>query len=280
MCNLGETDGHKLEKTSILKRLSGGDTINAQFKNKPKFVFRNYAKIIVGTNTLPQMQDKTYGNMSRYIIIDFPNRFPEKEDLLNNIPEAEFEALANICVGKLKNLLKNRVFTGEPLPEDKARIYEEKSNPLGKFVADNCKLYVPGEIPTYEFFDRFVDWLGKNGYSVNVNKNVTISEFENRYDITKKQKDVDRFGERKRYYYFDNVCWNNTKETAVEEPVIEQEQEFNKEQMVEYLKKTEKIPITEPGYTDEEIIKLFKKGEMIYEPKSGVYKIQKTKGLP
>lgn len=272
VCLISETDYHKIDRTSILKRLSGNDSVNAQFKNKPAFNFKNYAKIIIATNTIPQMQDKTLGNMSRYVIIDFPKTFDEKEDILTKIPEEEYTALANICVRKLERLLKTRRFTNEKTQEEKAKFYEQKSNPLDFFIKSNCETYIDSDIPQYEFEDRYIFWLKQNGYSSNFSKSWLAKEMEEKGFIrTRKKKTM--FGNTTQYYYFENIKFKESK--VVIEPVIEQEKEYNIKEMAQYLKENYKIPETSPGYTDEFLIKKFKADLRIYEPKNGVYKIYK-----
>lgn len=268
VCFISETDYHKLDRTSILKRLSGEDPVNAQFKNKPAFTFNNYAKIIIATNTIPQMQDKTYGNMARYVIIDFPNRFSEQEDILEKIPEAEYEALANICVRKLEVLLHRRKFYKEPSPEDKFKIYEEKSNPLGKFIELYCNTNTDEDISKFEFEERYTAWLKDNGYSVNFSKSWLSSELEEK-GFPKTRKHKKRFGSDTHYYYFDNISWKNT----VPEIKIEDDKEYTKEEIFEHFVNLGKI---HKDYNIDEAIRILKtKAELIYEPKNGIYKINK-----
>jgi P4 family phage/plasmid primase-like protien len=267
VCFISETDYHQLERTSILKRLSGEDPINAQFKNKPAFTFRNYAKIIIATNTIPQMQDKTYGNMARYVIIDFPNRFTEDKDILSLIPKEEYTALANICYHRLEKLLYKRKFTGELSAEEKAKFYEEKSNPLGKFLDLFCE---PGngDIAKYEFEERYTSWLRENGYSVNFSKSWLSKEMEDRgYPTVRKTKTI--FQKTTNYYYFDNI------DIKLQKLKIEnvEDKEYTKEEMARYLK--DKYNLDE-NYEADYLIKTYKKAEIIYEPRNEVYKLNQN----
>jgi len=61
VCMMGETDFNEMNKTSIIKKLSGGDLIGFEYKNKTPFEDINYAKIIIATNNLPSTTDKTVG---------------------------------------------------------------------------------------------------------------------------------------------------------------------------------------------------------------------------
>jgi len=72
---------------------------------------KNYAKILIATNNLPTTTDKTIGFYRRWLIIDFPNQFSEKKDILADIPNEEYNSLALKCVGILKDLLMKRAFS-------------------------------------------------------------------------------------------------------------------------------------------------------------------------
>src|SRR5690606_6339217 len=125
---MGETNFREISKTSILKKLSGGDLIGFEYKNKDPFEEKNYAKIIISTNNLPATTDKTIGFYRRWMIIDFPNQFSESKDILSEIPEEEYESLATKCFFILTDLLNDRKFTNEGSIEDRIEKYESKSN--------------------------------------------------------------------------------------------------------------------------------------------------------
>lgn len=67
----------KLTKTGVLKKLSGNDQLSAERKFQPQFNFTNFAKMIVVTNELPEVNDDTIAFFSRLIIIDFSKTFLE-----------------------------------------------------------------------------------------------------------------------------------------------------------------------------------------------------------
>jgi len=81
VCQMGETNFNEMSKTSILKKLSGGDLIGFEYKRKDPFEENNYAKIMIATNNLPATTDKTIGFYRRWTLIDFPNQFSEKKDI-------------------------------------------------------------------------------------------------------------------------------------------------------------------------------------------------------
>ena len=164
LCVMGETNFHELKRTSLLKKLTGGDLIGYEYKGKTPFEDYNYAKIVIATNTLPTTVDKTLGFYRRWQIVDFPNRFSEKKDILADIPDEEFESLAVKCSMILKDLLECRSFTGEGEIEDRMKRFEEKSNPLGKFIKENVITSVDDSLFKWEFREKFKSWLREHGH--------------------------------------------------------------------------------------------------------------------
>lgn len=165
VCMMGETNFNELSKTSILKKLTGQDLIGFEYKNKNLFEEKNYAKILISTNNLPETTDKTIGFYRRWLIIDFPNQFSEQIDILKHIPEEEYESLALKSIMYLYDILKERHFHNEGSIEDKQKNYEEKSNPFDKFYREYVNESNPNsDIPKWEFEKRLNEWCKENRF--------------------------------------------------------------------------------------------------------------------
>lgn len=178
VCQMGETNFNEISKTSILKKLSGGDLIGFEYKNKNPFEERNYAKILISTNNLPTTTDKTIGFYRRWLILDFPNQFTEKKDILGDIPEEEYSNLATKCLMILNELLEKREFTNEGTIEERTKKYEDHSDPLEKFLKEFIVEDYNGFIWKFEFEKRLNEWCKENKFR-------TLSEVA----IGKKMKD-------------------------------------------------------------------------------------------
>lgn len=138
VCEMGETGFTSVNKTEVLKRLSSGqDLTKAEFKGKGQFEFINYAKIVIASNSLPESHDKTDGFYRRWIIVDFPNQFEEKKDILKDIPDQEYRNLALWSINELQNLLRERKFYKEGSIADRREEYEKRSDPLSDFIKTN-----------------------------------------------------------------------------------------------------------------------------------------------
>jgi P4 family phage/plasmid primase-like protien len=81
MANLcGDLDSRSLLHTGIFKQLTGRDLISANRKNKPRINYVNFAKLVFCANQLPQTKDITVAFFNRWILLDFPYTFVDKEE--------------------------------------------------------------------------------------------------------------------------------------------------------------------------------------------------------
>lgn len=164
ICVMGETNFAEMSKTSIIKKLTGQDTIGFEYKNKNPFEGENYAKILIATNNLPTTTDKTIGFYRRWLIIDFPNRFSEVKNILEEIPEEEFEILAVKSLIFLKDLLTKRKFYNEGNIEQRMKVYEDHSDPLEKFLKEFTEEDAESHIFKFDFEKKLNDWCKENRF--------------------------------------------------------------------------------------------------------------------
>ena len=182
VCQMGETNFDELSKTSIIKKMTGQDTIGFEYKNKNPFDDYNYAKILIATNNLPTTTDKTLGFYRRWLIIDFPNQFSEARDILEDIPKEEYNALASKCVYLLKELLEKREFNKEGDIELKTKRYEAHSDFLQEFINSYTEAVYGSHITKADFQKKFDSWCIENGHRkvspVTLGKKMKEKEYE------------------------------------------------------------------------------------------------------
>jgi len=189
VCQMGETNFNEISRTSILKKLTGGDLIGFEYKNKNPFHDKNYAKIIISTNNLPTTTDKTIGFYRRWLIIDFPNQFSEQKDILKDIPEEEYESLALKSCFILKELLNDRKFHNEGSVYDRMEKYEAKSDFLQKFI-DDFTIEEPNEyITKSDFYKKFVSWTKENRHRQLSETSLGLKMKEKGFESSKKHFD-------------------------------------------------------------------------------------------
>jgi len=140
LCVMGEVSSDDLKNTNVLKKLGGEDKIPFEFKGKDPFTDDNTATCVCLTNSLPTTPDKSLGFYRKWLIIDFPNQFSDmNKDIIGSIPEVEFENLAKKCLRILKELYENPKFHNEGNFEERMKRYEDRSNPVIRFVESSCE---------------------------------------------------------------------------------------------------------------------------------------------
>lgn len=166
VCEMGETNLHKLENTQVIKTLvSGKDLIGGEYKNKPHFDFLNYAKLLISTNNLPPTDDKTDGFYRKWMLIDFPNQFQEGEDVLKRFTEQDYQNLCIYLVEVLISLLKAGKFDLEGSILDRRVRYEARSNPFDKFWSEFVNDQDPNaNIPKWELTQRLNQWFAEHRF--------------------------------------------------------------------------------------------------------------------
>ena len=161
ICIVGETNFGVLQNTSRIKKLTGQDQMGYEFKGKQPFDDYSYTKILVGSNSLPTSMDDSEGFYRRWFIIDFPNEFEEGKDILEAIPEVEYNNLARKVIGVLPKLLQDGQFVLQGTIEQRRDKYVFSSNPLPTFLSEYCER-VPHKdlfISYGEIYNNYLQYL-------------------------------------------------------------------------------------------------------------------------
>jgi len=173
VCSLGETNFGMLNKTSLLKKLVGGDMIGFEKKGKTPFDDFNYAKIIISSNSLPTTADESDGFFRRWNIIDFPNEFSEGKDIICEIPEVEFNNLALKVTKILPELLKRGKFDKQGSILERKEKYLLASNPLSIFIKLCCDKDESTYVSYNKLYTAYVKFL-----LINKKRRVKLGEFK------------------------------------------------------------------------------------------------------
>lgn len=156
-----------LRDTGFFKMITGNDTIGAEFKFRDRFYFKNYAKLVFSCNRIPETPDDTTAFFRRWIIINFPNTFPDSDpktdkNLLGKLttPE-ELSGILNWALGGLRRLLKTERFTKAKTVEETRHQYVQASNPIKAFVEEHIEAD-PNNVTTKdEIYETFIKYCRK-----------------------------------------------------------------------------------------------------------------------
>jgi len=199
-CLMGETNYDSLKDTALLKKLTGDDMINFQKKYADTFDAYNYAKIIINTNGLPDSNDKSDGYYRRWLIIDFPNQFPEGKPIVNTIPQIEYCNLARKICEILPELIRIGHITNEGTIQERKERYETRANPLMDFLKQYCAFEDCYKVQYGKVYTRYTHWLNTQKKRV-----VTRKEFSD--ILTRNGYEIARQNVRNDEGQFENTTW-------------------------------------------------------------------------
>jgi len=171
-----EMEYEDLKKTSLIKKLTGGDPLDCERKFKETFLFNNYAKQIFITNSVPETSDKTLAFYSRPFLTEFPRKFEEginaEPNIIKKLAEDEIEGFAYKLIPILNDLRAREpsefVFTNHKDIEKTKEEYEKLSTPLAHYIKDNTVEDATGLVYQSDLLQRYMQFVtdkGGRGYS-------------------------------------------------------------------------------------------------------------------
>lgn len=180
-------DGY-IGQTNILKRLTGGNRLTAEYKGKDPFEFTNEAKLIFTCNHLPSFRDSSHGMARRPIIIRWRKIKDFKKRYLKSNFDRDKPAFVRECLIAYAKALKAAEDMEEPhLPMtefmlQQAEDWIKTNDIIGNWIADNCET---GEDPkvyheqTQTLYNNYLTYCRQSGVQ-NLNKTNFNKELKNR----------------------------------------------------------------------------------------------------
>lgn len=184
-----------LHNTAYFKAMVSGEEIDAQFKFKDVFKFKNTAKMLFAMNNLPAIRDKSNGTYRRLVIIPFERQFKPEDrdvDLIHKILK-EKSGIINIALNGLKRLLENNNFTYSKKSED--LLNEHKKNNDTVYLYMN-EFYTDGAEEDFVvcsvLYENFALYCKNNGFKPLNNVNFFKRVYKLFPNSTKKRMRVDK----------------------------------------------------------------------------------------
>lgn len=168
-----------LKNSGLINQATGEDPISAEIKGGESFNFTNYGKFIYPTNKIFKV-DENDGFGRRVRKINFLKRFEKEKDVLNQIPDEEFENLALKSLNIAKKLWGNRRFTGDVSISERIKQYQEasKSN-IEKFIDNFCDLTDYNAKTLFdEFYSKYSKCVNSKESKIIVSKELKKFGFE------------------------------------------------------------------------------------------------------
>jgi len=192
---------------TLLKMLTGEDLVWVEDKFKPGFPTHNYAKMVFAANELPEVTEDTYAFWSRWIVIQFPNRFPQDPEFFERtFTSEEIEGIIICALHAFRLVLERKEFTEIGVVEVREE-WLSRSNPVYRVVKRMIdegvvELDLKGVVvksDLYQLYKKYVEILSEEGYEVTVLEQKDFTRSLTRY-FPIKTGDSRILGRKKRVY--------------------------------------------------------------------------------
>lgn len=176
LVNICADISHKgLSKTETIKKVTSGDSVNAEFKGKDAFDFNPFATLIFSANALPGTQDVTEGFFRRLMIIPFPFKFTDENrnpNILEKITtEDSLSYLFKLAVDGLRRLDQQQGFSENESTREALSEYKREADHVLTFVEEECELGASKFVPTRRLYIEYRKWSLECGFLPKGKKN-------------------------------------------------------------------------------------------------------------
>lgn len=165
--NISEPGKQMVLSASLVKTLTGRDTINARFLNENSFEFVPQFKLFINTNHLPKVTDPTVFDSGRVKVVPFNRHFSEEEQdkgLKRKLRKAEnLSGILNWCLDGLWMMRETGLDAPTAVREATAQ-YRRDSDKIARFVDEMMEPDPHGEIRTEEAYQAYQSWCEHNGH--------------------------------------------------------------------------------------------------------------------
>jgi putative DNA primase/helicase len=159
-----EADPGKRLAESVIKQLTGGDTISARFLHREYFEFKPSFKIFLAANHKPVIRGQDLGIWRRIKLIPFEITIPE-EQVNKHLPDILRAELAGILAWAVRGCLAWQK-EGLKVPakvKAATEAYQEESDLLRDFIADRAIRGKNKKIELSKFYKAYTVWCEEAG---------------------------------------------------------------------------------------------------------------------
>jgi P4 family phage/plasmid primase-like protien len=162
-------------QTSLLKKATGDDWIDAEIKCKQKRIkFKNFAKLFIVGNRYPRVNDNTLAFWDRIIIVQWPNTFtgdsviPEIEKTWTKSPN-EMSGILNWMIEGLHRLNKNNAFTVSKSQTETILEFQKASDTTLAFLNEKCTRDKDAYVIKKDLYNMYKDYCEDQGLDADTN---------------------------------------------------------------------------------------------------------------
>lgn len=152
--------------SSLVKTLTGRDTVSARFLHENEFQFKPKFKLILNSNYLPVISDKTVFSSNRVKVVPFERHFTEKEQNkhLKEQLQQEIDGVLNWCIKGLQ-LYRKEGLEPPVAVQNATHEYSEDSDKVGKFISE-CLVKSDQNLAAKDVYEKYSHWCNDCGLGV------------------------------------------------------------------------------------------------------------------
>jgi putative DNA primase/helicase len=163
----GDIDATYIERTGLLKQLTGEDLITAEHKFRKPAQFTNWAVPVFSANEIPTSSDTSPGWRQRWEVFTFPNTFPHNPDLEPSLKQqSELEGIAVRAVVALRELMARRPpeFSRTAAGDAAKAEFIASQDPLHGWMAEGCWTMAGKWTDRREAYASYKAWADAGGH--------------------------------------------------------------------------------------------------------------------
>ena len=173
----------KLESTSILKALTGGDSLIGEHKFKNCFTFKCSPRLVFSANEMPSSTDYSEGFFRRWIIVPFEKQFKDNPALARKLSaqlasQDELSGLLNKAIEIFPHVLQDGITISESMREiaEENRLFND---PVALWIQANIEVNTNSWEPTDRLYDAYImDQQATRGVKAFLPKNTFGKRFQ------------------------------------------------------------------------------------------------------
>ena len=152
--------------SSLVKTLTGRDTVSARFLHENEFQFKPKFKLILNSNYLPVISDKTVFSSNRVKVVPFERHFTEKEQNkhLKEQLQQEIDGILNWCIQGLSLYRKEGLEPPTAVQMLRMSIARTQTR-IGKFISE-CLEKSDENLAAKDVYEKYSQWCNDCGLGV------------------------------------------------------------------------------------------------------------------
>lgn len=173
-----ETESNLCGAEGMIKKIVAGEVLEDSYKHKDPIPFKTRSKLMMACNFFPTVNDTSDGFMRRWLIVELPMHFVDKDKVrpftndreldpfLEDKLMQELPGIFNWMLEGLKRLLKQKGFTKTKQQDALINEFRAVNNPLYSFVEENEEKFKGSDqghtVDRATIFNIFSAWADRN----------------------------------------------------------------------------------------------------------------------